>query len=268
MRKSKYAEIGRSGTGDEFIKAFKRVADPSWRYDDCSEKRKILTDEAVQAFCDGHPEKVQAMLSNPAAFAEKGRGYYNAFVSNALCGITEKSDDKFAGINKAFARIPEQKRKEILGQALYTVIYWGGVRAEPLVDPLLKSGADPNVEVDGKTGWILALAVIYNMSDSDIKSLYDNGARFEDALPILQGKDYYQKYISSMLLQREKLEGTPAAVPEAQMERHLQLEQRVDELAVEVQRLTALLEGQVSSPKAEETTQPGIRLKKRSPSAP
>jgi hypothetical protein len=252
MRKTKYAKIGRDGTVDKFVEAFERVANPHWSYETAREKRKILADEAVRAFHEEHPEKVQVMLAaNPARF--KRGDYYHAFVADVLYKISEKNEDRLADINLALASVPEENRKEILSRVLYDAVCDREMCKEPFVDVLLKAGTDPDAVVDGQAGHILFKAIQCCRPEPVIKLLADGGASFEAALTLSQTRDYYKKDVGSILLYQEKFAKKPAAATEELSEiQQLRDEMRAlngqfGEVVAELKRLSSLVEGSDAS---------------------
>ncbi len=247
MRKSKYAEIGKSGTQEQLRDAFGRVADSAGLFWESAQKKEnALVEGAVQAFLEGHRESVNTVLSNPAILT---KDQYKDFAFTVLGEIAARSGDKLNDMNLALAGVAEGDRQKVLDGALYRETRFSG-GTESFIDLLLQAGADPNAEIDSqKAGYILVSAVYNDKPESFIKLLHDHGARFEDALQLMRLGNFHPEYIRRMEAYQEKFDVKPAAAEsaaEVQSEillRMDRMEQRMEEIFAVVSRMASLIEG-------------------------
>ncbi len=211
MRVSTYKDIGQSGTDEQLQKAFNKLAD-GHLYTATNNRVQALIDGAVEAFYAGRPENIQKLFQDGRVLGVSF--YYDpAYVLNK---ISEKGDDKAAGITLALENISEEEKKKVLGKALLGAIDWREHSTESFVGALLKAGADPNADINSGNENILAYAVVNNRPVPVIQLLSDNGADFDKALMFMHSKGYDSKYIDKLKFFEEKMRvpATPVAQPE------------------------------------------------------
>jgi hypothetical protein len=236
MRISKYENVGRDGTAEQFVEKARNIfGTDRYGWDGPRGKERALLNGAYEAFSAGHPENIQALLLNAKSIKfgkQYGSGYYSFLVASVLSEAAKKGSDLRAGIDVALEKLPAQDKQEILNFAMSRAI---GNSNEPLVFALLDSGADANSE-----GALASATSEYSRCPpSIIKALYEHGARFEDALKVMKENDYGKESLDKLEFYRATLTGKPAAAT-ASGDTLQELRDQVRELTEKVDLLLSL----------------------------
>jgi hypothetical protein len=253
MRKSKYVKIGKDGTAEQFLEAFNKVGNTKFFPSANQQRAEALVSAAVEAFRAGDPAKVQIALAR-AETVEKFIGKYR-FAALVLSGITKESADKQADIKLALEKVPAEKKKDILGNALCGAVTWDPIGADFFIDELLKAGADPNTRMSNEAGRLLLLAVL-NRSGAVVESLSKAGAAFDKAEQYLfaewHGSSYFSEYNEKLQHYRARFEKKPEAVAGETMGRVFeileQMQEQIRDLTAKVDRLSGQQEAAAHSP--------------------
>ncbi len=112
-------------------------------------------------------------------------------------------------VEDVLATIPEENRQKLLNQALLNAVETS-TPAEGSIPALLNAGADVNAATLTK-GVILAQAIGYDQPETVIREIYDNGARFEDALSVMKNNNWTLKFTYRLKSYQEAFESTPQA---------------------------------------------------------
>jgi len=193
FNKINYVEIGKMASAEDLSKIFGNVS---------RGKQGKLINGAIEAFRNGNPENLRAILSASATTVNSGR--------SIVLQIIKSSSDEAAVINSAFKNASEDFKKRVLDAVLFDVIRYSKPAAEEsLVAALLKCGANANAEQGGFTGSLLAFAVFYDQPPSVIQLLIDNGASVEGALQRAYAKSYDASYIRELMIYKAEPEKKP-----------------------------------------------------------
>lgn len=241
FKRTDYAEIGKTAAADEFSQAFRKAS---------SRKKQRLIKGAVEAFRAGHPENIQEALSESLAI--------NSDVATAMLRqLSEGKDDKAAVIDIAFAKATERSKKTELTRVLRESVCFKQAE-ESFVAALLKCGADANAEQNGLAGYLLALAVYANQSQSIGDILFENGASVEGALRRADKNGYDRSKIRILEGYQAKAAAKQAAPDADTRELVLQVQEEVRVLAKKVDCVLSLIKA--SDADQPEETKPPVRL--------
>ncbi len=127
-------------------------------------------------------------------------------------GAVLKAARKGTSISDLLESVPEENRQSILDEALLHIIEYSSNQPniEVPVAALVKAGADPDAEIKGHKGFIFARAISNQKSPAVIKSLYEGGASFKNALFIMKINGYADSTVERLNAYRENFGDKPA----------------------------------------------------------
>jgi len=253
-------DTGLNGTAEDFCKANEAArnklgGDYGYHHVGDQEQRK-LQKGALQAFQEGRPGNLQAMLAKPSDFTIYD--YYGSSETvdceKILSGLINGNDRQVAIITLALLKVPEPEKQEYLNQRLYNSVrenYYG----EELVSTLLQAGANANGDFGGFTGAILARAIENSRPQAVVDLLYKAGASFEEALFYMKAKKWDDKEIKALKAYQQKITGKPVTV-EVEPEILLEMRQMIADLTEEVRGKKS--PSQPAAARAKKTAVPAI----------
>ncbi len=248
---------GKNGSVDQFLAANKAAS----LIPDAGAGQQELQNGAIQAFKEGRPENVQAVLLNRDDFKIDGKDAV-ADILLKLAGGNDKASDI---INLAVAKHTEQGKRSALSYALNDAIS-RNIGDKSFYEALLKSGANANVENGrGFTGVILANAVTQHHSLSVVKLLHEKGASFDDARLLMQSdkKFWGTDCIESLNAYQEKITGKPAGITGDLSPKVLEIIEQLQQQVKDITERLDRVEPAVNSPQPQETKI--VQNKKRYP---
>lgn len=229
-------EIGRDGSVDELRAALKNInVFDAKNAGAAYEARR----GAVDAFLQGQPEKVAALLADPDSFATSREYGANASLRDVLACLAADPAQADARIASAYEQVPEELRQKALDEALLIHIYRTTAATPAVIEGLLSAGADVHQAPKGR---ILARAVAEGLPVAIIQTLLVKGAIFRDALFYAAEQRWPDDKIARIQTYQEQLTDENAANAR-------QLAEQLKTLTEELRTLFAAVQDKKKKPK-------------------
>ena len=209
LKRKDYFEIGKTGTADEFLHAFKKRMKGA-SYEAMDDGTNKLRRGALEAFLEGRPENIQAILLNAEDLDQPN------LAAHTLLDIAEASDNKLHAIMLSLEGLYGAQKEACLSKALQNAIR-NHVGDEDFYALLLQAGADPNGGSSNSHGTTLFVAVDKG-SPATVKLLHEHGASFDVAISWAEKRAQSKELLDRLNYYKENIEGRPDDLIEIRQE--------------------------------------------------
>lgn len=170
--------------------------------------RDALQTGARLAFIKGYPQKIQAMMADPARFMSPNKEWLHGEVTykaEHLIYLLYKSKNPDTVPLRALAKVSAVDKQATLQYTLFRLVSFYH-HVGPLAFSLLKSGAKAD-------GVILAEAVRSNATSALVEQLLQRGATYAAAFDVIKGNpDYFKDTAQKLERIRETLAQKASAI--------------------------------------------------------